>query len=229
MKLSPRLKAVADFVAPGSVVADVGTDHAYIPIYLISKGISPRAIATDVKEGPLSNAMKNIKYYGFESLIETRLGYGLEPLKYSKFDVLIIAGMGGILTIDILENGYEIATSCKNIILQPMNAQEKVRKWLHDNSLKIKDEKLAKEYDKIYEILFIEKGSMDITDDIYYEVGYSLIKNKDPLLPEFIHGKIRKYTQIIESLSKLKENENHKKLKECEEKIFKLKEVLRCL
>jgi len=229
VKLTPRLKTIADLVPKVRNVADIGTDHAYLPVYLIKNDIAQKVIAADINAGPLENAEKTIKNYKLEKYIETRLGSGLKPIEPDEVEIVIIAGMGGLLIRDILIQSKEVVETVETFILQPMIAQDELRKWLHENNFKIDNEKLAKEGNKLYEILVVSKGEMKIEDSIYYEIGPSLIKNEDPYLLELIESKLKKYTEILRSV----ENENSLKAKEkyleCKEKIKKLKEVKECL
>ncbi|WIV10711.1 class I SAM-dependent methyltransferase [Proteiniborus sp. MB09-C3] len=204
MRLSPRLQAIADYVPRGALVADIGTDHGYIPVYLVDKEISNKIIATDINIGPLKNASSYIdeKYYG--ETIETRLGNGLKCLYPNEVDTIIIAGMGGLLIAEILENSKDITETVKRFILQPMSASEDLRKYLYDNKYKIIDEKLAKEGSKIYEIMLVTHGEDKIDKDIFYEIGKKLIENKDKHLKEFLDNKIRKTEKV---LSTLKDNQ----------------------
>lgn len=229
MKLTPRLQTIAELVPNGGIIADIGTDHAYLPVYLIENKIVQEAIAADINVGPLRNAEKTINSYKYNKYIETRLGSGLTPIKPNEVDTVVIAGMGGLLIRDILQESIEVVRTVKTLILQPMVAQDEVRKWLCGNGLKIDNERLAKEGNKLYEILVVTKGEMEIENDIYYEVGYKLIENKDPYIKDFIEAKLRKYTEILKTV----ENENTAKAKEkfleCKERIEKLKKVRECL
>ncbi|WP_432664610.1 class I SAM-dependent methyltransferase [Wukongibacter baidiensis] len=229
MKLTQRLKTIADLVPNGGTIADIGTDHAYLPVYLIENKIVERAIAADINVGPLKNAERTIKSYSYDKHIETRLGSGLTPLKANEVDTVIIAGMGGLLIRDILKESIDVVRTVKTLILQPMVAQDELRKWLCENGFKIDNERLAKEGNKLYEILVVTKGKMEIENDIYYEIGDKLIENEDPYLSDFIEAKLRKYTGILKTV----ENENTEKAKEkfleCKERIEKLKEVKSCL
>ena len=103
--LSIRMQAVADLVSDGMRIADIGTDHGFVPIALVSAGRCPYAVAADVRRGPLSHAAENIRKYGLSEVIETRLSDGLEKIKPGEADSIIIAGMGGMLMIRILEEG----------------------------------------------------------------------------------------------------------------------------
>ena len=102
MQLSIRMQAVADMVTPGGRIADIGTDHGYVPIYLVEQNKTDHAIAMDVRKGPLARAGENIVRFGCSDRIETRLSDGLAMLKPGEADTVIIAGMGGLLSIRIL-------------------------------------------------------------------------------------------------------------------------------
>lgn len=130
MELSKRLRAVADLVSPGLIIADVGTDHAYVPIQLVEEGRIPSAIAMDINEGPLLRAEKHIREHGLEHKIETRRSSGLKELKVQEAQSMIAAGMGGALIIQILSDCPEIVISLKECILQPQSEIGKVRKFL---------------------------------------------------------------------------------------------------
>ncbi|NJD04175.1 MAG: SAM-dependent methyltransferase, partial [Ruminiclostridium sp.] len=153
MDLKGRLGAIAEKIPQCGTLADVGTDHAYIPIFAVKNSMCRKAIAADVKSGPVGIAARNIKRYGYEKRIETRLGYGLEPITEAESDVIVIAGMGGILIREIIEKSIEKAQIARVLILQPMNMAEVLRKWLNENGFEIFDETLAEESDKIYNIL----------------------------------------------------------------------------
>lgn len=153
MDLSGRLKAIADAVPRSVTAADIGTDHGYIPLYLIEKGIIERAIAADVSPGSLRKAEQLIRDRHMHSCMETRLGSGLAVLTPGEADTIIIAGMGGMLISDILEHGIDVARSASVLILQPMQAQDAVRRWLISSGFLIIDEYLVKEGRRYYEII----------------------------------------------------------------------------
>jgi len=121
MQLSKRLQAVADSVTRDNRVADVGCDHAYISIYLIQQHIAPHVIAMDINKGPLERGRKNIERLGFSSHIETRLSDGLHELNPGEADTILIAGMGGALTVRILEEGLTTVKKCKELVLGPQS------------------------------------------------------------------------------------------------------------
>lgn len=130
MDLSKRLTAVASLVTAGYTVADIGTDHAYIPISLVERGTVPGAVAMDVNRGPLERAAENIRAHGLEGKIRTRLSDGFSALECGEADSAVIAGMGGGLTIRILKEGAAVASTLKECILQPQSEIEKVRAFL---------------------------------------------------------------------------------------------------
>ncbi|AOT68501.1 tRNA (adenine(22)-N(1))-methyltransferase [Geosporobacter ferrireducens] len=229
MKLKPRLLAIAQMVKNNSVVADIGTDHGYIPVYLINHEIARKVIAADINRGPLNSANSTIKAHGLENYIETRLGSGLEVLLPGEVDTVIIAGMGGLLIRDLLNARPDIVQTVTTFILQPMVAQDELRKWLIHNSFQIVEEKLVKEDHRIYEIMVVQKGHQEIPDDLYYDIGIKLIENKDPLLREFLLKHIQKNKVIIEGLKDQSSEEGCAKRLSCREKLEKLEEVLQWL
>jgi tRNA (adenine22-N1)-methyltransferase len=203
IKLEGRLKAVADNVPECATVADIGTDHAFIPIYLVSQGICKRAIATDLRKGPLCVAQRNISEYGLTEVIETRIGCGLRPIADHEAETLIIAGMGGLLIAEILGDGMDKVMGFKSIIIQPMYAAEYLREWLQLNGFEIYDEDLAEEGSKLYNIIDARLSTVTLkTPDTDNVIGKALIAKKHPLLKKYIQKQIKIYTKIVEGLCK---------------------------
>lgn len=198
--MTPRLMATAKFVKNGSKVSDIGTDHAYIPIWLVENGICDFVTAMDINEGPLLRAEDNIKKFGLENKIVTRLSDGVKALKPYDANTVIIAGMGGILINKILEDGKDLYPYIDHYILQPMTAVEETRKYLEHNGFIIEDECLAKEDDKIYNILSVIRGEMKIEENVYYYIGKKLIENHDELLMAHLDGKIYELKKAINSM-----------------------------
>ena len=130
MKLSHRLETIASFVRRGSIIADIGTDHGYIPIYLCQTGIIPSAIAMDIGKGPLQQATAHIKQQGVSNRIKTRLSDGLTALQPGEADTILIAGMGGGLVMKILSQGTHALTGSEELILQPQSEIAQVRAYL---------------------------------------------------------------------------------------------------
>lgn len=201
MELSRRLHAVAGKVTRGNRLADIGTDHGYIPIYLVSEGICPSAIAMDVNQGPLDRADAHIREYGLEEKIRTRLSNGLEKLKAEEADSIVIAGMGGALMKDILNGGIHVIASGKELILQPQSEIFKVRHFLHDNGYMIVDEQILKEEGKYYFIIKAVPGQQKYCEEFLYEYGECLLKEKDNLMIEYLERELKKYHKILEGLA----------------------------
>ncbi len=229
MKLTPRLQTIADLVQPGSVIGDVGTDHGYVPIYLIENGICNSAIATDINAGPTENAKQAVQGAGLLEKIDVRLGGGLLPYKVGEVDTVIIAGMGGLLIRDILVERPEMTRSVKQFILQPMVAQDQLRKWLCQNHFKITNEKLSIEGQRIYEVMVVEHGEMIIEDELDYELGVFLMKKEDPLSILFLEKKVKQTKEIIAGLKSSKKASAQAKLPALEEKLKGLEARLKCL
>ena len=165
MQLSKRLRAVADLVPGGTVPADVGTDHAYIPIALVEEGKIPRALAMDINQGPLTRAEENIKAHGLEEKIETRLSDGLEKMKKGEADTVLIAGMGGLLTVRILSSKREVLGGA-TLVLQPQSDLPSVRGWLAEEGYAITAEDLVLEDGKYYPMMRAQKcGEMSEAED----------------------------------------------------------------
>lgn len=168
MQLSKRLRAVADLVPGGMVPADVGTDHAYIPIALVEEGKIPRALAMDINQGPLTRAEENIKAHGLEEKIETRLSDGLEKMKKGEADTVLIAGMGGLLTVRILSSKREVLGGA-TLVLQPQSDLPSVRGWLTEEGYAITAEDLVLEDGKYYQMMRAQKcGEMSEAKDWNY-------------------------------------------------------------
>ena len=229
MKLSPRLKTIADLIPADHRVADVGTDHAYIPVYLREQGHKEHIIASDINQGPLDNAISTIASNQLSGAIETRLGGGLVPYSIGEIDTAIIAGMGGILISQILEASMDVAMELDMLILQPMQAQDELREWLLSHSFSIVDEKLVKEGRKYYEIIVVKKGQMPKQDEIYNELGYLLPVNDDPLFIEFLETKVNKYNMIYKSVKNETSESSVLKKSECLTKLKQLEEIKQCV
>lgn len=185
--LTPRLRCVADMIGECELLADIGTDHAYIPIYAVQNGQAMRAVASDVVKGPVNIARKNVAEHALCDKIDVVLSDGLG--KADGADVIVIAGMGGKLICDILAANLDTARSAKRLVLQPMTCVEDVRRFLHQHSFEVVDERLAKEENKIYNVLVARRGEEDIADEFLYFVGKKLFENNDPLLLEYLHKK----------------------------------------
>lgn len=227
MKLSKRLESIANFVPSNSIVADIGTDHGYIPAYLIENNISKKVIGTDISKGSLEKIINFISELKLEDKIDTRLGDGLETVKPYEVDTVIIAGMGGLLIRDILEKDKSVSNSIVNFILQPMVASRELREYLLDNNYEITGEDLVKEDNKYYEIIFAKAGKSFVEKDIHLELSPLLIREKHPLLREFIEFKIKSSMHIMEGLKGQETEKTIERYRELSELTIQYKEVLR--
>ena len=195
--ITPRLQAVINNVKHKKI-ADIGTDHAYIPIFLAEKNLADRVIATDINEGPLSIARDNIRKKGLEDKIETRLGGGLSVLRAGEAYDIIIAGMGGILISEIIENDIDTAKQSR-LVLQPMNAQYELRKYLVSHGFKIIKEDLAVEGFKVYNIIIAEYGeTQPFETDFEYQIPKYLAEHK--YFKDLCRKKRREFTKVIKGL-----------------------------
>lgn len=149
--LSKRLRYVASLIGKNDIIQDVGSDHAFLPIYLLSNNLVKKAYASEVNKGPYNVSLNNVKKYNLENKIIVLKKDGLEDLA-SDVNTLTICGMGGNLIVDILEKGKKNLLNVKRLILAPNVGENKVRKWLMDNNYKIKNEEIIKE-EKFYEII----------------------------------------------------------------------------
>lgn len=149
-KLSPRLEGIVELVPEGSRVADIGCDHGYISIALVQRGLAIHSIASDIKSGPLEQAVKNIQKAGLNEKIETRLAPGIAAIKSNEADVIVIAGMGQRTIAEILTENMSIAKEVKYLILQPQSELADMRRFLLDNGFKLLKNKLMIEGDKYY-------------------------------------------------------------------------------
>jgi len=214
MRVSGRLQKIAHMVKYSSV-ADIGTDHGYLPIFLMQNGLAERALAADVNPGPLESAQRNINEAGLGGPITTRLCNGLDCIDPADYEACVISGMGGGLIIDILRQNLEVAQSFKQLLLSPQRDVPDVRRFLHQHGFCINDEYMLEEKGKMYNILDVSPGVEPEYDGAGYAFGAILINKKSEIL--------RKYINI--ELNKAKKIEQHK----FERYIQLCEEVLKCL
>ena len=186
MKLSERLNTVVSFVKPGSRVADVGTDHGYVPIELARRGIIRHGLAMDVRKGPLERAKEHIRQYGLEDVIETRLSDGICQMQDGEADTVIVAGMGGELVIHILEEGQRFWDQIDHWILSPQSELDKVRDYLAGHGFAMERETMLKEEGKYYVVMDVVRGQMEPLKPWESLYGPLLLKEKHPVLAEFL-------------------------------------------
>ena len=225
--LDSRLQAVAEFIKPGRTVADIGTDHGYLAIFLVQSGRSPHVIATDKNEGPYLAACRSIQGTGMEEdCIEVRLGEGLQPILPGETAVLCIAGMGGQLIKQILLDAPKVTDATEQLVLQPMNGTRELREWLYANGWHLTNESLAEADGRIYEILSAEKGRRDMPEDILLEIGPCLIEKKAPLLHRLIENRLTQVRKAAEGMAQSPQARKSKKYLEFKKRIQELEGLL---
>ncbi|HIQ96215.1 MAG TPA: SAM-dependent methyltransferase [Candidatus Limivivens merdigallinarum] len=200
MQLSKRMKAVADLAGMGDCLADVGTDHGYIPIYLLEERRFQRGIAMDVHEGPLLRARENIQSHGLSDRISCRLGDGLERLGKGEADTVVIAGMGGSLIIRILTEGEKVLKEVSRLVLQPQSEIAKVRDFLQEQGYQIEKEHMVLDEGKYYQAMRIGHGRMEKLLPEEAKYGSFLLKENDSCLKEYLNREEQKFREILESL-----------------------------
>lgn len=228
MKLSKRLEAVAALVSNSRCVADVGTDHGYIPIYLVEGKKTPKAIAMDINKGPLLKAEENIKEHGLAKQIETRLSDGLKKVLPGECDAVVIAGMGGNLVVKILEEGTHIRQGVREWILQPQSELWKVREYLIANEYCIVDEDIVEEDGKIYPMMKVVNGTSESYLDMELQYGKCLLQKKHPTLLIYLDKEIRTKEHILKKLEA--ENKATERIYELRRELMQARAaLLKCL
>lgn len=200
MKINDRLKKIGDLVEANSFCLDVGCDHAFLDIYLVQRGENIKAIASDVKEGPLNHARENIKKYHLEDKIECRLGNGLDTYS-DDVDTIIISGLGGRSMIGIFKSHLEVFKKVNTIILSPNNYQEDVKRFLCKHHFYLSNEELVKEGKFIYQILVFSRGKKRYSRREYF-FGPVLLEKKGKLFDEYYKRELVSREILIKVLPK---------------------------
>ncbi|MCR5687437.1 MAG: class I SAM-dependent methyltransferase [Lachnospiraceae bacterium] len=203
--LSERLRAVAGMVTPGLPVADIGCDHAYLPIYLARENISPYVIACDINAGPIMRAQENVDDAELSERIDVRQGDGLSVVSPGEARSVILAGMGGRLMMRILGEGTGVTEAADEIILEPQSDVAAVRHFLQDSGFRIISENMVSEEGKFYPIIKAVHGRMDWDREIYFRYGKILLREENPVLHEFLLVEKQYCSNLLKELS---ENED---------------------
>ena len=230
MELSKRLKAVAELVTPGMRLADVGTDHGYIPIYLTEAGVIPSAIAMDINKGPLERAKEHIREHGLEGKIQTRLSDGLKNLQTNEADCMIAAGMGGGLVIRILSEERDTAGSLKELILQPQSEIDSVRKYLTEEGYRIVAEDMVYEDGKYYPMMkavpcMAGAGEIPYSEE-ELEFGRVLLQQAHPVLGQFLEREMEIQNRILSALESQESVRAKKRMEEISYRIEWIRGIL---
>ena len=185
IKINDRLLTAVPFVRNGKRFADIGTDHAYLPIYLVNEGIVNFAIAADINQGPLDKAQENISKYGFEESIKTVLCDGLAKINPDSVDDIAIFGMGGELIVKIIDEAAWLKDGDKRLIVQPMTHPEKLREYLARNGFFILGETISFDRGKIYQTICASyDGIVRDYNAFTYAFGEYILKERNDLLIE---------------------------------------------
>ncbi len=207
IQLTPRLAAIANEIEKGETMADIGTDHGFLPVALWEQGVCPKVILADVNQGPLDRAKSNgaEAHPGVE--FDCRLGNGLKVIEPGEVDVIVIAGMGGTLMTEILGEDIEKTWSYKKLVLQPRKDIGELRHWIYNNCMSISNEKLVREGRYIWPILTvvpIEKACLgDLGPErIEWEYPRRLLDFLNPLTEEYLGMKLKLEEEILENMEK---------------------------
>lgn len=207
ININNRLKQIALLVRPDVVAADIGTDHAYLPIWLVQNEVCKMVISSDINQTPCQRAAVNVSLYGLEHKIKVIQVDGLNGIDKYNPDDIIIAGMGGELIWEIISDSDYVKNNKIRLILQPMTKVSKLRKMLLDNGFNIINETLADEDRRIYEIICVEYSVDDMIrySDLELLIGRKNIENQHPLLKRHVEKhlkllKIKKNSKCIDSL-----------------------------
>jgi tRNA (adenine22-N1)-methyltransferase len=230
-KLSDRLQKVANFIPNGYSLADIGSDHAYLPCFVVKKGIVPFAIAGEVVEGPFQSALRQVKVEELTNKISVRKGNGLEVIESGEVDCITIAGMGGTLISTILEDGKEKLSGVKRLILQPNISAISIREWLKSNDWELVEEEILEEDGKIYEVLVAERGNPERPYQTDCQkrllMGPYLLNGKNLVFQKKWLEEKKNWIRILNQLSSATETEEIiEKINELKMKIKMVEEVL---
>lgn len=204
--LSKRLKMLADMVTKGNRVVDIGCDHAYLSIYLVEQGVSPCALAMDVRKGPLSAAEEHIQLCGVSDRIKTRLSDGLQEYLPGEADTCICAGMGGPLMEKILTDSAAKVASLKELILQPQSEIREFRVFLRKNGFLLLEERSMFEDGKFYFAMKVVPGSGErlgekSDQDLFDAYGEYLLKARDPVLKIYLEKQKSDCVRLTQELA----------------------------
>lgn len=231
MELSKRLKEIILLIDKCNVIADIGTDHGYIPIYSVKEGLCSKAIASDINKGPVDKARMNIKREGLEKVISCRQGPGLSTLEIKEAETVIIAGMGGNLIRDILLDEPNVVKALRYMILQPAQNPEVLRRFLYNSCFSVLKETVVYDEGKFYEIFkvsYSETKDINYRQYMDYELSDILLRSESLYLKPYLEFKLSSYERILNYIREDSDTALRRR-QEINEKIIKLKEVLNWL
>ncbi len=202
MSFGARLECLAQMLPSPMRIADIGTDHAYLPVLLANKGMVVKAVAGDIVIGPCEAARRTVDKYNYGELITVRQGNGLAVVEPGEVDAVFIAGMGGKTIAEILEQKPLVVEQLKCLVLQPMNEAEHLRKYLAEHGWKLVREELVQEGGKIYAVILAMQGVEPTHSEVEYEVGPLILTNKSLLLEAYLQELVKRYSLLLEQMGR---------------------------
>lgn len=246
-----RLTKIAEQIPAGSRLADIGSDHALLPVFAVRQGWVTSAIAGEVNQGPLDAAQRQVNEAGLGHIIEPRLGNGLAVLQPGEVDVITIAGMGGALIVTILSEGIDKLEGVSRLVLQPNVGEEFVRRWLLEHGWFLSSEQIMEEDGRTYEILTADRLNdaaqrneqlyrpcqfthpegwvVELTGERLLQFGPYLLEQDSPIFIEKWKQEISKLEKVAASVSRSDNDESRLKAAALQQQIKLVKEVLSCL
>lgn len=226
MQLSERLNTITEMVKPCRIAADIGTDHGFVPIELVERGICESAVASDVGKEPLERAREHIRMTGTADRISCRVGDGLRTLTPGEADAVIIAGMGGLLMCRILTEGKAVLDAAGQLILSPHTDIPEVRKTAVSLGFCIDSEKMLEEEGKYYTVMHFSHGEAAYTGD-EYEFGPCLLKERPGIWLEWLTKQREKLGQVIDKLKEAGTDTAGRALLEKEQEAIRIDKILK--
>ena len=214
MELSKRLMFIVNHIDKCESIIDVGTDHGYIPIYVVKNNICNKAIASDINRDPVKKAKMNVSLEGLSDKIDVRLGGGLATVKKGEVNGVLMAGMGGNLIRDILEADMDKVSKYDFLILQPAQNPEVLREYLYTSGYEILAEDLCYDEGIYYELFKVRKSEKEFkkVDSIYYEISPVLLESNNTLMGDYLDSKIQKYNKILNFIKDDSESAKSRKI-----------------
>ncbi len=226
MNIGARLETAGLMVPEGCVLADIGTDHAYLPVWLLEKKRIAAAIAGDIAEGPCRAAQMTVAMHGLKDKIEVRMGSGLEVLRPGEAQCAAVAGMGASTIIAILEASPQVTEKFEQLVLQPMAGAASLRRWLCGHGWIIKEEALVEDGPHFYEIMSAVHGESREYSAAEYVIGPALLKNGHPLLEKHFARQIENCRRLLDGMGRSRQASESDKYRETVALLHEL-EVLR--